>query len=217
MAPGYRFDMPAQLDRKGALRAARLFDGAHVGRNRHSTELALRRWSNAWERARPDDALIDYWVALESLFVPENGTSIRWLASSRIAAFLEKDEGSLQRTFVDMIKSYKLRSDVVHADRTLKGLPPESVEQMAQVTGSHLRRALITVLESGEYFSPTKLERKVAAYDWASSDSVSALEQVPNTPAECKASFATSESVPTGDERPLRRPGSSADANRPGE
>ncbi len=167
-APGYRFDIPIGLDGNEGRRLARLFSGIRVGRNRHAARLALRRWSNAWDRARTDDALIDHWVALESLFVPEGSTSIKWLASARAAAFLEQDEDSLRTTFSDMTMSYRFRSDIVHADRKLEALPTDAMEQVAATTANYLRRSLTSVLEKREYFSPRGLEATVAAFEWAS-------------------------------------------------
>lgn len=167
-APGYRFDMPAGLDCEGGRRMARLFSGIRVGRNRHAAKLALRRWSSAWDRARPEDALIDYWVAFESLFVPERSTSIKWLASARVAAFLEEDEDSLRRAFDDMMRSYSFRSGIVHAERELETLFPDTIEQSAETTAAYLRRSLISILETTNLFCPQGLEATVAAFPWAS-------------------------------------------------
>lgn len=54
------------------------------------------------------------WVALESLFGPDDGMKISQNLSQRIAAFLAKDYNEAQELTAKVKKGYKFRSTIAH-------------------------------------------------------------------------------------------------------
>ena len=99
--------------------------------------LALRRFNMAYERTRPDDKLIDYWVALEALFLPDISQELSFRASLRIAYYVAGTPDEREEVFRKMRLSYDTRSGVVHGQR-LKA----DVSEVASDTEEILRRAL---------------------------------------------------------------------------
>ena len=106
--------------------------------------LALRRLNASAERISSEDKLIDYWVALETLFVSDARGEIKYRARTRIARYLEDGlvpRRELAKTLGD---SYNRRSEVVHGDR-----PKPDLSDLTDRTGEILRRALRRMLEQG--------------------------------------------------------------------
>ncbi len=116
--------------------------------------LALRRWGNLSERFHEDDAMIDYWIALEALFVPESTQEVRYRASLRVAAFIGATTEERVRVYKDLRNSYDLRSAIVH------GRVPKSEQKLNLIgeTRSYLRKALLKVLADYEPFNPESIE-----------------------------------------------------------
>ena len=52
-----------------------------------AAELALRRFEDTYYAQSADDRLVDYWIALEALFLPKQRSELRWrsLPSGRSA------------------------------------------------------------------------------------------------------------------------------------
>jgi hypothetical protein len=97
----------------------------------------LRRFNYAYERTRPEDRLIDHWVALEALFLPDISQELSFRASLRIAYYVAGTPDEREDVFRKMRLSYDTRSDVVHGQR-LKA----DVSEVASDTEEILRRAL---------------------------------------------------------------------------
>jgi hypothetical protein len=106
-------------------------------RGEASTMRALDRFNLAYDRARPEDRIIDYWVALEALFLPgiDRG-ELSYRASLR-AAYYVGSSRDRQRIFWDMRQSYDVRSHVVHGEK-----PDADVRVTAERTEEVLRGAL---------------------------------------------------------------------------
>ena len=120
--------------------------------------LALRRWDIVSERFEETDALIDYWIALESLFVPGSTQELRYRASLRIAAFVGQTPEEREQVYKDLKDSYNLRSRIIH------GNPPESRERLRPLidkTRSYRRRALLSLLSSSDPFDPEEIETRL--------------------------------------------------------
>lgn len=116
--------------------------------------LALRRWNNVFERFDIDDALIDYWIALEALFVPDSFQELRHRSSFRIAGYLGETSDQREQIFKDLLDSYDLRSRIVHG-----GVPANKRKtELINITRSYLRRALIQILPSAGTFDPKTIE-----------------------------------------------------------
>jgi hypothetical protein len=100
-------------------------------------QLALRRFNYAYDRMRPDDKLIDYWIALETLFLPdERRQELSYRASLRVAWYVGQGPSEREEIFRQIRDSYDARSDIVH------GKEPKGVSKVAQFTEDVLRRAL---------------------------------------------------------------------------
>jgi hypothetical protein len=113
-------------------------------------QLALRRFSSAANRFTDEDRLIDYWVAFEALFAPEDNRELRFRASLRIARFVEDGQAERQALFADLKRSYDWRSRIVHGGgkpsaREAKKLG--DLPTVADVTEDALRRALCRWLD----------------------------------------------------------------------
>jgi hypothetical protein len=134
--------------------------------NSERASLALRRWDTSVERVRLDDQLVDYWIALESLFAPDSSQEVRYIASLRMAAFLGQTSDERAAIYDDMRKSYDTRSDIVHGNvagfnenRRLRF--EADLPVVAGKTRAYLRKALLNILESGEQFKPEELETQL--------------------------------------------------------
>jgi len=77
--------------------------------------LPIRRFVSASDRISDEDRLIDYWIALESLF-GESGAEISFSISLRIAGFLRETVESRQQVYDEMRHSYSWRSALVHGN-----------------------------------------------------------------------------------------------------
>lgn len=119
--------------------------------------LALRRWDLVAEELNEDDKLIDYWIALESLFIPESHQEVRYRASLRTAAFIGDTLEEREEMYGKLRNSYDLRSDIVH------GKAPKRKDRSDLIgkTRSYLSRALLKVLTSDEPFEPQSIESKL--------------------------------------------------------
>ena len=122
--------------------------------NESPIRLALRRWNTVFERFDPDDALIDYWIALERLFVPDSSQELRHRSSFRIGAWLGNTPDEREKIYKDLLESYDLRSRIVHG-----GVPPtKGKTELINITRSYLRRTLVKILSSADTFDPKTIE-----------------------------------------------------------
>jgi putative transposase len=80
---------------------------------------AVKRFSYASERDRPDDRLVDLMIAAESLFLcseddPANRGELRYRLALRAAFFIDSRDYSRREVFNHMRKAYDNRSAIVH-------------------------------------------------------------------------------------------------------
>jgi hypothetical protein len=108
-------------------------------------ELALGRINTAAERVSIEDRLIDYWIALETLFVPDSRGEISFRARTRVARFVTLDLAERERISETLSRSYDRRSKIVHGDK-----PKADTPTLTNETGELLRRALRRMLDEGE-------------------------------------------------------------------
>jgi hypothetical protein len=107
-------------------------------------EMALRRFESAYRRVSDHDRLIDHWIALEALFLPDRRDELSYLGPLRISRFLEAVGSARIALFDLMRKSYRLRSEIVH------GGMPAGIHEVETATEQVLRRALRKMLLAGE-------------------------------------------------------------------
>ena len=102
-------------------------------------DLALRRLNDAALRSEAEDRLIDFWIALEALFLKGTKAELNFRASLYIAMYVG---GSLneRREILKMMKhSYSLRSKVAHGEKLNDG---DEIDTVVLETGEVLRRIL---------------------------------------------------------------------------
>ena len=89
--------------------------------------------------------LLVLWLALESLFGPEDAREITFRISQRIAFFLESDRARARELYSNVKESYSWRSKVVHGLRLEKLTPEKSQKLLLELEGL-VRRSLLTIL-----------------------------------------------------------------------
>ena len=151
------------LDENDANHLKKLWKNVAEGANKDKVRLPLKRMGGTADRSSTEDKLIDYWIALESLFAPESSSEIRYRAALRIASFLGEEE---ERTEIyrDIGLSYDFRSAVVHANRGRLANLEKKKAKLADITErtrGYLRRALLKILESDEVFDPQNIEHEL--------------------------------------------------------
>lgn len=120
---------------------------SHLAKSRDSTlDLAIRRLNDSYHRPRLDDRHIDYWIALEALFLREEEGELKYRAALLTARYVGVDLTERLDLFEEIKKSYVLRSKFVHGAK-----PPKSydVTKIIDETGSLLRRVLRLCIING--------------------------------------------------------------------
>jgi hypothetical protein len=105
------------------------------------------------EEQQAGDMLIDYWIALESLFLPDEGQELSYRISLRVACFIATSPPERQAVFREIRRSYRLRSALVHG-RTLN----DDVRRVTHYTENALRRALNRAVQSPEDVNVDRLD-----------------------------------------------------------
>jgi hypothetical protein len=112
-------------------------------------ETAFQRFELSYDRTDPEDRIIDYWVALESLFLPDDDRELARSASQRLAFFIEETGSDRLEIYRNSKKSYGFRSVVVHGN----AYDPAEVELSANLIEGYLRRALVKFLRTNSPLS----------------------------------------------------------------
>jgi hypothetical protein len=156
----------ATIDDTNAKDFVNLWKALETSPNSKYIDLALKRWAATVERLSDEDKLIDYWVALESLFTTDSSQEVTYRASLRIAAFLGKSIEERQQIYNDIRHSYNWRSAIVHGDtkepRKIKNLNKKgSLPDITSRTRSYLRNAILKLIASDVAFEPAQLEMEL--------------------------------------------------------
>ena len=143
------------LDHEAAAQATQLWHRLRASPGRESIQFALRRLRTAASRFRAEDRLVDYWIALESLFADDAQTEVTYRASLRIAAFIG-DTGDERVTLrAQLKKSYDLRCKIVHGSSKLRA---SDLKEQTQFTKAVLRRSVQRILDKPDRFSAARLD-----------------------------------------------------------
>jgi hypothetical protein len=110
--------------------------------------LVLDRFDSAYGRRAPQDRLIDLWVALEALLLPDVNQELGFRAGLRLAHLVGDGAGNKREVFESARKSYGSRSKVVHGSSKAKDLG-STVEATRRLTVDALRRWLMDPPEDG--------------------------------------------------------------------
>jgi Apea-like HEPN len=114
-----------------------------------------------WKRR---DKLIDYWIGLEALFIPDAKQELRLRASLRGAAFLGQQPEERGRIFETLRDSYDGRSAIVHGSTPDRKVQRRStLTAVITTTGAHLRGARLAFLRADRPVDPEEFERQLFA------------------------------------------------------
>jgi Apea-like HEPN len=100
---------------------------------------AITRLEDAYSRTKDEDKLLDYWIALEALFLPEKQT--RDMAESialAVSYYIGQTEDSRKSIQASIRQSHELRSRIIHG----KSGKNRALEEMITKTGNYVRLAL---------------------------------------------------------------------------
>jgi hypothetical protein len=142
-----------QLEVRERGAALELWRGLRSSPVREAVLFALRRLSRASGRFVKADRLVDYWVALESLFADDTSAEVTYRASLRIAAFVgdsPEERVALRR---QLKESYAVRCKIVHGSRS-----EAKVERVESETRTVLERAMRRILTMGTSFSAASID-----------------------------------------------------------
>jgi hypothetical protein len=137
-----------------------------AARSNRLIETASRRFGYAADRNRPDDEIVDLFIAAESLFLGEGGPpagELTFRLSTRAALFADGGADERRRVLTFVRKAYRTRSGIVHSGkldesklRTLQG-DAATVAEFADDLEGVLRLALrkaVRLVASGMVFPP---------------------------------------------------------------
>ncbi|MEA4883001.1 MAG: HEPN domain-containing protein [Clostridia bacterium] len=151
--PG-RDTVTTPLDEPAASELKCMWSSLAHGANSSVARLALSRYGTGTGRRRVEDQIIDYWIALESIFLQEND-ELRFRASLRIAGFLGITGDERVHIRRQAMNSYDVRSKVVHGSSRLN---ENQITVACSETRELLRTSLIKLLRSTERFDPRTIE-----------------------------------------------------------
>jgi hypothetical protein len=121
-------------------------------------QLALRRLNSAVERTSKADRILDYWIGLEALFLPQIKQELSYRAALRIAAILGTDPENRQERYEIAKKSYGIRSKIIHGD----DVPTVTVDQVESETQELLRLSLLRAISSEGFPDMSGVDLKLA-------------------------------------------------------
>ena len=103
--------------------------------------LAVTRFGDAYRRTKGDDQLVDYWIALETLFLPEERAPEKGVAAGlAISNYLGESSADRRSLYASVKKSYTLRSRVVHGKT---GTRDRDFDLEIDKTAELLRRSML--------------------------------------------------------------------------
>lgn len=142
-----------ELARSQAPLVGELYRHLATASSSFALDLALRRLSFSYERTSDEDRLIDYWIAFEALFAPDQTAELRYRVSLRIARLLGRTGSEREAIFKRMRQSYDWRSHIVHGGgpptaKRKKELGP--FNEALLETEDALRRSLRLWLDPGK-------------------------------------------------------------------
>ncbi|RLG34297.1 hypothetical protein DRN97_02870 [Methanosarcinales archaeon] len=116
-------------------------------------DIPLRYFNYAHIRERPEDKLIDYMIAFESLFI-KGEVELSYRLSLRVAAFLGENRDEKGRVFNLMREAYNLRSKIVHGSSYSKNIEINeaklSFRELVSRVEELLRRSIKKSIETGQ-------------------------------------------------------------------
>jgi hypothetical protein len=102
--------------------------------------LSSKRLSYVFERRNIEDKLIDCFVGLESLYLPERNPELTFRLSIRVAKMINEDSVSQKKLFEFIKDMYAKRSKVAHGSNV--DVSPEEISQLENILRSSIKRYL---------------------------------------------------------------------------
>jgi hypothetical protein len=140
----------AVIDPNSSERIIELWNALQGGVSAKNFDLAFRRWSGATDRLDEVDRLIDYWIGLEALFMPDMEGELSFRVSLRVAAFLGSTPDQWEKIYKEIRHSYKWRSSVVHGSSVNKKRDLDKEGTLREITiktKEYLRSALLRLID----------------------------------------------------------------------
>lgn len=110
--------------------------------------IATNRFNSAYERKDPEDRLIDYVIALTSLFSRKKERGLdRYRLSMRVALLLETDSEKRKRVRQEILKIYDKRSAIVHGGEIKKFQKFKNLTDLVDKTEEYVRRSIKVLLQ----------------------------------------------------------------------
>ncbi len=118
----------------------KLFKKAKKALNNNKLTTTITSFEASYTRTKLEDKLIDYWTALEALFLSDEGSyQMSKTLALAIAYYIGSNELERQAIKNDISRSHDLRSDVVHGKKINQNI---NLLEILTKTGTHLRKAL---------------------------------------------------------------------------
>lgn len=103
--------------------------------------IARTRLADSYHRTRDEDRLIDYWIALESLFLPKKNLAQQaFFVSSALAHYVGTTVSERADIVNALVDSHGLRNAIVHGESGARA--PDKITELVRRTGEYLRMAL---------------------------------------------------------------------------
>lgn len=116
--------------------------------------LAFRRYSLSLEKKSYEDQLLDLWIALESLFVPDGKKGeITYKLRLRMAYYFGESQKQREQIAQLIKKSYNHRSEIVHSGKVFGNALAEEVNTLRQMA----RAAILNVSMEGKNLQDLRL------------------------------------------------------------
>ena len=110
--------------------------------------IATNRFNSAYERKDPEDRLIDYVIALTSLFSKKKERGLgRYRLSMRVALLLERHSEKRKKVRQEILEIYDKRSDVVHGREIKKFQNFTNLTELVDKAEEYVRRSIKVLLQ----------------------------------------------------------------------
>jgi hypothetical protein len=106
-------------------------------------QTAIARFNDSYVRTTTEDRLIDYWIALESMFFPKEQQvrELQFAVALAVSHYIGRTPTQRDTIYDTILLSYRWRSYLVHGKR---GTAPrqKGLDTIVRETGEYLRTAL---------------------------------------------------------------------------
>jgi hypothetical protein len=150
--------------------------------------IALTRFADPYARRKPEDRLVDAWIVLESLFLPEEYVSdMKPTIALAMSNYLGTTAAERRSIYAFVVSAHKMRSDIVHGRR---GIDPQDLHETSAKMGDFVRRVLRQRIEEYSDDARPAAPAAVAITDAAAVPDVSAepvtgsLQPTPGSPTD---------------------------------